>query len=615
MTSGRLAVTLRQVRNLRYPAEISYLSLPMPKPLGPPPIGPAPLEARVSPRPVERLGSVPAPAGFSAEDAPGAPSPKLVPPAPKGGPASNLIAARQAHFSRPPETLAALLSDQSAQAAAFVGKLLDAVTFFGGARIQPGHPYYAVAEQYGEALLLANVARTEAGLFEAALRSGLFSAGAVQAAKGVVVSLATQALPPPLLAQAFATAGGDDARLAAALAKLAPLPELSLRARTGAGPGIMDAVAKGYVEARAKLATLAPPRVAERLLREFKAQGSRMGGNLPFEQKASPYIEEMDVFHHFIPRRLALTEGAPVFSIFPGGIGTLNELFEVLRADRAVLFEARAFWQEAVDVLETQWRARGLVDPARPPRMAVADGPAEGLPMLLAAARETDARDVRGILRNIEALSQELQAAPGALAGFEPAVSFVGGRRLASSDPEVHTAGALAETLARAGLPVRLGGPGALFDAVVAGTRAGDGPRPQAFLLDGPDLDHAAVEARAEVGFVAQSAITHKPLMYENTLGMVALPGGVGTMDEVFELACLISTGNAPPRPIVLVGRDFWAPIIDAFERTMDPASSDPAVMRAVKQGEFRRLFTLVDDAESARAALAPARAAKEDAS
>lgn len=576
----------------------------MTKPLGPSPIGVPKLAPRGSAPALEPPSETRSSARFPADDTKGPPSAQHVPPVARGGPESNLIAARQAAFSKPPEALAELLADQSLQAAAFVEKLLDAVTFFGGARIQPGHPYYAIAEQYGEAMLLANVARADAGLFETALRSGLFSAGAVQAAKGVVISLASTTLPPALLAQAFAMAGGDDLRLAAALAKLAPMPELSLRARTGAGPGIMDAVAKGYVEARAKLAELAPPSVAERLREDFKAQGSRMGGNLPFEQKASANIEEMATFHHFIPRRLALTEGAPVFSIFPGGIGTLNELFEVLRADRAVLFEARAFWQEAVEVLNQQWSARGLVDPARPPRMALADGPAEGLPFLLQAARETPARDVRAIVRNIESLRAELLEAPLALTKVEPAIAFLGGRRLSAGDAEVQTAGRLAERLAKRGLPSRLGGPGPLFDAVAAGTEAGSGPKVQAFLQESPALDVEALRARAQVGFVAQSAIAHKTLMYENTLGIVALPGGAGTMDEVFEIACLISTGNAPPRPIVLVGRDFWEPIIDAFEKAMDPASSDPDVMRAVKHGEFRRLFAIVDDEGSALTAL-----------
>jgi hypothetical protein len=149
-----------------------------------------------------------------------------------------------------------------------------------------------------------------------------------------------------------------------------------------------------------------------------------------------------------------------------------------------------------------------------------------------------------------------------------------------------------------------LGGPGALFDAASAGNTRGGGEKIQAFLYDEGRLDLEAMKRRAQVGYVAGSAIAQKPLLYENNLGIVALPGGPGTLDEVFEIACLISTGNAPRRPIVLVGRDFWQPIIDAFERAMDPASTDPGVMRAVKQGEFQRLFTVVDTKEEARLAL-----------
>lgn len=532
-------------------------------------------------------------------------------PVAKGGPSSNLIAARQSAFSRPAESLAVLLADQSKQAASFLEHMLDALTFFGGARIQPGHPHYQIAEAYGEALLLANVAPIDAGLFSKALKSGLFSTGAVSAAKAVVTSLAAASLPPAQLAHAFSVAGGDPERLAGALAQLIPPAELNLRPRTGAGPGIMHAVAKGYVEARTKLLGLAPPAAAKELAAGLKAQGSRMGGNLPFEQKASDAIEDMGIFLHFIPRRLALTEGAPAFSIFPGGIGTLNELFEVMRMDRTVVFEGRAFWSDAVERLQHNWNARGLVDPAEPPSIAFADGVSEGLPVILEAIHAAGPKNVRSIVADIESLSHDLHEGPMALKEVATAVTFVGGKRLRPSDPEVHAARALAEQLGRSQVPMRLGGPGALFDAVHSGNQSAQGPSLQAFLLDDGKLDRASVEKRADVGYVAKSAIAHKPLMYENNVGIVALPGGVGTMDEVFEIACLISTGNAPKRPLVLVGREFWAPLIDAFEKAMDPASTDPAVMRAVAKGEFRRLFDIVDTADEARAALeAPAKEA-----
>jgi uncharacterized protein (TIGR00730 family) len=62
-------------------------------------------------------------------------------------------------------------------------------------------------------------------------------------------------------------------------------------------------------------------------------------------------------------------------------------------------------------------------------------------------------------------------------------------------------------------------------------------------------------------------------MLVKYSYGFVALPGGFGTMDEVFETATLIQTGKIRDFPIVLVGSDFWAPFL-AFLRAQLLASS-----------------------------------------
>ncbi|WP_345798718.1 TIGR00730 family Rossman fold protein [Castellaniella sp. MT123] len=76
--------------------------------------------------------------------------------------------------------------------------------------------------------------------------------------------------------------------------------------------------------------------------------------------------------------------------------------------------------------------------------------------------------------------------------------------------------------------------------------------------------------------------------------GLVAFPGGYGTLDELFEVLTLIQTRKMEPIPVVLVGRDFWRRTID-FDYLVDEGYIAPTDVD---------LFTCVDEAEEIMAAL-----------
>lgn len=107
---------------------------------------------------------------------------------------------------------------------------------------------------------------------------------------------------------------------------------------TGGGPGIMEAGNKGAIQNK----------------------GTSVGLNidLPFEQKSNDYINHLINFHYFFCRKVMFVKYAKAFVIFPGGYGTLDELFESLTLIQTkriekfpVILYGSSYWTELIDWL------------------------------------------------------------------------------------------------------------------------------------------------------------------------------------------------------------------------------------------------------------------------
>jgi uncharacterized protein (TIGR00730 family) len=61
-----------------------------------------------------------------------------------------------------------------------------------------------------------------------------------------------------------------------------------------------------------------------------------------------------------------------------------------------------------------------------------------------------------------------------------------------------------------------------------------------------------------------------KVMLVKYSYAFVALPGGFGTLDEIFETTTLIQTRKIQDFPLVLVGRDFWRPLLDFLHGTLE---------------------------------------------
>ncbi|MFM1802680.1 MAG: hypothetical protein RJA81_2032 [Planctomycetota bacterium] len=119
---------------------------------------------------------------------------------------------------------------------------------------------------------------------------------------------------------------------------------------TGGGPGIMEAANRGAIEGK----------------------GLSIGCNieLPFEQAPNPYLNRSLDFQYFFVRKTMFIKYANGFVIFPGGFGTLDELFEALTLVQTlkiqrfpIILYNRAFWSKLLDFIHETLIDRGVISP------------------------------------------------------------------------------------------------------------------------------------------------------------------------------------------------------------------------------------------------------------
>jgi uncharacterized protein (TIGR00730 family) len=83
-----------------------------------------------------------------------------------------------------------------------------------------------------------------------------------------------------------------------------------------------------------------------------------------------------------------------------------------------------------------------------------------------------------------------------------------------------------------------------------------------------------------------------KLMLVKYSYAFVLMPGGFGTMDEMFETATLIQTGKIRDFPLVLMGSDYWDELLDFMRKRMVPAGT-------ISPGDMNR-FLLTDSADEA---------------
>ena len=155
---------------------------------------------------------------------------------------------------------------------------------------------------------------------------------------------------------------------------------------TGGGPGIMEAANRGA--------------------REAGALSIGLGIDLPFEPGLNPYVDLPLQFHYFFARKVMFVRYASAFVVFPGGFGTLDELFEALTLIQTrkirhfpVVLIGGDYWRGLIEWLEDRMLDGGMISPGDVELLRVTDDPAEVLAIVEAAEHRQPRQPMRQVRR------------------------------------------------------------------------------------------------------------------------------------------------------------------------------------------------------------------------
>ena len=147
-----------------------------------------------------------------------------------------------------------------------------------------------------------------------------------------------------------------------------------------------------------------------------------------------------------------------------------------------------------------------------------------------------------------------------------PAVTVFGSARVRDGDDVYDGARECGRLLARAGFAVVTGGGPGVMEAANRGCRE-QGGLSIGFNIELPHEQRSNAYIDISVDF--KHFFARKVMLVKAAEGFVIYPGGFGTMDELFESLTLIQTGKVGHFPVVLAGRDYWAPLLAWVNRAM----------------------------------------------
>lgn len=169
-------------------------------------------------------------------------------------------------------------------------------------------------------------------------------------------------------------------------------------------------------------------------------------------------------------------------------------------------------------------------------------------------------------LRHFLRVGWEYLRALRALHFVGPCATVFGSSRLVEGHPQYEQAREIGNGLAAAGFTVMTGGGPGLMEAANRGAKERGGYSVGCNIILPQEQ---AANRYLDLVVTFRYFFIRKVMLVKYSYGFIVMPGGFGTLDEVFETATLIQTGKIRQFPVVLVGSAYWQPLLDFLRGTL----------------------------------------------
>ena len=160
----------------------------------------------------------------------------------------------------------------------------------------------------------------------------------------------------------------------------------------------------------------------------------------------------------------------------------------------------------------------------------------------------------------------EFVAGFDALSKLPKAVTVFGSARTGEGTPEYDLGVRVGEALAKSEYAVITGGGPGIMEAANRGAYEADGLS----VGLGIELPHEqGLNEYVDLGLNFRYFFARKTMFLKYSQAFICLPGGMGTMDEFFEVLCMVQTGKVTNYPIVLMGTEYWSGLVEWLKSTL----------------------------------------------